>query len=74
MLPEQSGVVALKHSRAPPLESHDKELWTQLALTVATSAIPVLGTKNRNFTFTIHSFLPFSAMQSYCSLGWNGVR
>ena len=52
--PEQSGGVGSIHSpgRAPPLECHDKGSHTRLA----TSAIPALGAKNRNFivnfTFT----------------------
>ena len=53
--PEQSGGVGSRRSRAPPLERHDEGRGLDWRL--ATSAIPALGAKNRNFTFTftIHS-------------------
>ena len=49
--PEQSGGVGSRRDRASPLERHERGLRIRLVL--ATSAIPVLGAKNCNFTFTL---------------------
>ena len=46
--PEQSGGQGSITGRVPPLERHDK--GCRLDYVFLTSAIPVLGPKNRNFT------------------------
>ena len=47
--PELTGGVGLISRTAPSLEHPNKVSWTQY---LATFAIPALGAKNHNFTFT----------------------
>ena len=55
--PEQSGGQSLILGRAPPLERHDKGIWTGFCL--STSAISALDAKNCSFASLSYSSIQF---------------